>query len=86
MKKLFDHANACIRRWDWKDVALLKFCMLALGVLAGLALPRKAHREARTLCGGVFLMTWVMLMADFLNGMPAGQEDAETAAPADPAE
>ena len=28
MKKLLDWANGCIRRWDWKDVALLKFCML----------------------------------------------------------
>mgnify|MGYP000489402455 CR=1 FL=1 len=36
MKKLLDWANGCIRRWDWKDVALLKFCMLALGVLVGL--------------------------------------------------
>lgn len=86
MKKLLDWANDCIRRWSWKDVALLKLCMLALGVLAGLALPRRAHREARTLCGGVFLLTWVILMADFLNSAPFWQEGAEAAAPADSAE
>ena len=35
MKKLLDWANDCIRRWDWKNVALLKFCMLSLGGAGG---------------------------------------------------
>ena len=56
MKKLLDWANGCIRRWDWKDVALLKFCMLALGVLVGLALPNRGRRLAKQICAEVFLM------------------------------
>lgn len=50
MKKLLDWANDCIRQWDWKDVALLKFCMLALGILAGLAMPHRGRRLAKQVC------------------------------------
>ena len=56
MKKLLDWANGCIRRWDWKDVALLKFYMLALGVLVGLAMPHRGRRLAKQICAEVFLM------------------------------
>ena len=85
MKKLFNWADDCIRQWDWKNVALLKFCMLALGVLLGLALPRCARSRARAVSGMVFLLTWVPLMASLLNAAPwwedvlpdAGHDSAE---------
>lgn len=75
MKKLFDWADDCIRQWNWKNVALLKLCMLSLGVLAGLALPRRARTRARAVCGGIFLLTWVPLMADLLNSAPLWEDE-----------
>ena len=85
MKKLFDWADDYIRQWDWKDVALGRFCMLARGVLLGLALPRCARSRARAASGMVFLLTWVPLMASLLNAAPwwedalpgAGRDSAE---------
>ena len=72
MKKLLDWANGCIRRWDWKDVALLKFCMLALGVLVGLAMPHRGRRLAK-----VFLMAWATLMVDcFRMTLPKNSADS----------
>lgn len=84
MKELFNWADACIRRWDWKDVALLKLCMLSLGVLAGLALPRRARGPARAMCAGMFLLTWVPLMAGLLNAAPLWEDEPH--APQDLAE
>ena len=31
MKKLFDAANRYIETSDWKTIAVLKFCLIALG-------------------------------------------------------
>lgn len=67
MQKLFDWADGCIRQWDWKDVALLKFCMLALGILVGLALPHRGRRLAKQICAEVFVLTWATLMVDCLH-------------------
>ena len=77
MKKLLDWANGCIRRWDWKDVALLKLCMLALGVLVGLAMPHRGRRLAKQICAEVFLMAWATLMVDcFRMTLPKNSADS----------
>ncbi len=77
MKKLLDWANDCIRQWDWKDVALLKFCMLALGILAGLAMPHRGRRLAKQICAEIFLLTWATLMVDCFRMMqPKGIPDS----------
>ena len=35
MKKLFDAANRYIETSDWKIIAILKFCLISLGLMAG---------------------------------------------------
>ena len=46
MKKLTDAANRYLRACDWRDIAVLKICLCALGVLLGLAVPgRKSGRR-----------------------------------------
>ena len=51
MKKLFDSADIYLRQADWKDLALIKFCLASIGLLAGLQIPKK-HRlpSARSSC------------------------------------
>lgn len=39
MNQLLDAANRYIKSCDWRDIALLKVCVCALGVLVGLAMP-----------------------------------------------
>ena len=41
MKRLFDCADHYIQARDWKMLAGLKFCLCAIGVLLGLAVPGK---------------------------------------------
>lgn len=40
MKCLFDSANEYTRQSDWKDFALVKMCLAAIGVLIGLHTPK----------------------------------------------
>lgn len=35
MRYLFDLADQYIRECDWKDLALLKLCLCAMGILLG---------------------------------------------------
>ena len=42
MKKLFEYADQYIQQSDWKDLAMIKFCLAAMGVLIGVSLPLMA--------------------------------------------
>ena len=67
MKRLFDCADRYIQSRDWKMLAGLKFCLCAIGVLLGLSVPGKHKKCAAVGAIGVFLATYIPLMADFLN-------------------
>ena len=63
MKNLIVLANRYIQESDWKVVALLKFCLLAMGVLWGLALAAtRAKRWAAAVSALVFACTYPPLM------------------------
>lgn len=65
MNKLFDLVDEYIDRCNWTDFALLKFCLCAIGVLLGLAVPPK-HRKAATGCALLtFFLTYIPLMSKF---------------------
>ena len=46
LKKLFGYAEKYIAGSDWKDFAMLKFCLFATGVLAGMRIPAKDRKQA----------------------------------------
>ena len=67
MKRLFDCADRYIQSRDWKMLAGLKFCLCAIGVLLGLSVPGKHKKCATAGAFGIFLATYLPLMADFLT-------------------
>ena len=67
MKRLLDCADRYIQSRDWKMLAFLKFCLCAMGVLLGLSVPGKHKRCTAASAFGVFLATYIPLMADFLT-------------------
>ena len=67
MKRLFDCADSYMQSRDWKMLAFLKFCLCAMGVLLGLSVPGKHKKSAAIGAFGVFLATYIPLMADFLT-------------------
>ena len=67
MKRLFDCADHYIQARGWKMLSGMKFCLCAIGVLLGLMVPGKHKKIAAAAAGGVFLATYIPLMADFLH-------------------
>ncbi len=65
MKKLFDAANHYVETSDWKTIAVLKFCLISLGMMVGVAV-KPQHKKA-VLIGalGVFIATYLPLMYKF---------------------
>ena len=44
MKCLIEIGNRYVKESDWKTIALLKFCLCALGIMIGLKVPREKKR------------------------------------------
>ena len=65
MKKLFDAANRYIETSDWKIIAVLKFCLISLGMMIGMAIGRKDRKPAFFGALGVFTATYIPLMVRF---------------------
>ena len=66
MNKLFAAVDRFLDICTWKDMALLKFCLCALGVLIGIALPGRKKRPAAWIASLVFVAAYIPLMAKFL--------------------
>lgn len=66
MKRLLDSANEYLRRCDWRDIAVLKFCLLSIGLLAGMEVPEKYRNTARIAASAVFVLTYIPTMTKFL--------------------
>lgn len=75
MNKLFSYADRYCRQSTWKDLALLKFCLCAVGVVIGLLIPAHKRKAVLFAALAVFAGTYVPLMYDFLGLMLAGQDD-----------
>ncbi len=67
MKKLFAAANRYVETSDWKIIAVLKFCLISLGLMAGMKI-RPEHRKPVFLGAlGTFIVTYIPLMAKFFR-------------------
>lgn len=77
MKNLFQWADEYIRESDWKTLAVLKFCLCAIGILIGIAVPSKAKKPVLIGAAAVFLGTYIPLMVKFFRIV--GRSLSETA-------
>lgn len=80
MKRLFVCADRWMRESCWKDAALLKLCMAAIGMLLGMAVPRGKRTPVVLVAAAVFVATYIPLMGKFFGimadevGKPCGEE------------
>lgn len=72
MRELFDYADAYLEQCSWKDMALLKFCLAAMGLLGGLWVPREKKKPVAIAALLVFVTTYVPLMTKFFRVVAAG--------------
>lgn len=77
MKKLFAYANQYVAESDWKDMALLKFCLCAMGILIGVNVAPKHKKPVA--CGAVlvFIATYIPLMRKFINIILGSENEFE---------
>ena len=66
MKKLLDYGNTFIKECDWRDLALIKICLCTVGILWGLAIPKKAHKPAVFMAITVFVITYIPIVLKML--------------------
>ncbi|MGN1248701.1 MAG: permease of phosphate ABC transporter [Candidatus Spyradocola sp.] len=67
MKRIFDAANRYCRQSDWKTLAALKICLLALGVIIGLLLPDACRVPVVIVCAVIFAATCAPLVAKYVR-------------------
>ena len=77
MNRLTDAANRYLKDCTWKDIAALKFCLLALGVMLGIAVPSRKKKASAWAASLVFLAAYVPLMTKFLPYLLGGQAAIE---------
>ena len=76
MKCLFSCANQYVKESDWKDFALVKLCLCAIGVMIGLAIPKKKKKMPLLIAALVFIATYITLMTKFLRIVFRKEDDA----------
>ena len=65
MSKLFEAANRYIETSDWKIIAVLKFCLISLGMMIGMQI-RPEHRKPVFIGAlSVFIAAYLPLMYKF---------------------
>ncbi len=75
MKKLFGYADEYLRQSDWRDLALVKFCLMSIGLMIGMFIPKEKRKLALPAAAGVFLLTYVPLMSKFFRIILGGEKE-----------
>ena len=65
MKKLFDAANRYLETSDWKTIAVLKFCLISLGMMIGMGIRKEGKKPVFLGAASVFTVTYIPLMVKF---------------------
>lgn len=62
MQKLLNYGNKFAKESTWKDFALIKLCVWAMGIIWGISIPKKAHKPVAFIAAAVFVATYIPLM------------------------
>ncbi len=62
MRAFFELGDRYAAKSNWKDFALTKFCVCAIGVMIGVSIPARHKKVAVPAAAGVFAATYIPLM------------------------
>lgn len=65
--RLFAKADEYLAESDWRDLALIKFCLCAMGVIIGVSVGQKQKKPVLLTALGIFAVTYVLLMTKFVK-------------------
>ena len=81
MKKLFPwlftSADRYLRASDWKDIALIKLCLFAIGLLAGMQVRDLDKKAVRAGAAALFFVTYIPLMSKYIGVQLVDAEQKE---------
>ena len=66
MNKWTEAGDQYLKASDWKDIAVLKICVCAVGILVGLAMPWRKKWAVAWIASLTFVLAYVPLMGKFL--------------------
>ena len=69
MKSYLSVGNKYLKKSSWRDLAVIKFCLFAMGLLAGMSVREKDKKTVRIGAATVFAVTYVPLMAKLFKIM-----------------
>ena len=67
MKRLLSATDEFLQASDWKDIAILKICLLSLGLLAGMRITDRHKKGVELAACTAFVLTYIPLMTRFLK-------------------
>ena len=67
MKKLLDYANKYASKSTWKEFAMVKLCLCAIGVIIGILVPASLKFPALLIALLVFIATYIPLTIGFFK-------------------
>jgi len=75
-RKLLDLGDRYAAKSSWKDFALVKFCLFAMGLAAGTFVPKEHRKPVLAGCAAVFTATYIPLMAKlFKTALEKNEEE-----------
>ncbi len=69
MKNLFELGNQYAKESSWKDFALIKLCLCAMGIVIGTKVTPEYKKTVNCVSVAVFIATYIPLMAKVFNIM-----------------
>lgn len=69
MKKLMSYTDEYLKKLDITDMALIKFCLIAFGVLFGLSIPAKNKKPVALFAAIAFILTAFPVLMKFFSGL-----------------
>lgn len=78
MKKLIGYVQGYIKQMNMLDLGLLKLCLLAMGVLLGIAVPKKLRDYIAIAASSIFTGSYVLCMTKFLRFLLGCKQEQET--------
>jgi len=69
MKELFQYANDYLKTIDAKDMILIKLCLVSLGIIIGINIPKKHRKYVLVIVVFIFIITYLPILTDLINSM-----------------
>lgn len=69
MKELFQYANDYLKTIDSKDMILIKLCLISLGIIIGINIPKKHRKYVLVIVVFIFIITYIPILTNLISSI-----------------